>query len=171
MTSSSQAKLSHLDDSNRPAMVDVSHKKITQREAVAEGWVLLPAEVAELFADNEIHMAKGPVFQTAIIAGTQAVKQTASLIPFCHPLALEGISLELSMEEGRAMGTGNAVHIRCRVKTEGKTGVEMEALTGATVAALTVYDMCKAVSHEIIIQEVRLVSKSGGKRRVGENAA
>jgi cyclic pyranopterin monophosphate synthase len=153
--------LSHLDASRRPRMVDVGDKSVTHRIAVAEALMALPAEVARALRASGHRTAKGPVFDTAIIAGVQAAKRTAELIPFCHPLPVEHCSVEI------ALGARNRLRVRCRVETHHKTGVEMEALTGASVAALTVYDMCKALSHEIRILDVRLRHKSGGRRDVG----
>jgi cyclic pyranopterin phosphate synthase len=150
-------KLSHIDERNRPAMVDVSDKIATDREAHARTIVELPAEIAAELDGDEITTKKGPVFATAIIAGVMAAKRTHELIPFCHPLGLDNCTITIEFEKQRAI-------IDCRCKVHHKTGVEMEALTGATVAALTVYDMCKAMSHDIVISETRLISKSGGKR-------
>lgn len=147
---------SHLDASDRPSMVDVSGKAATRREATARARVLLPPEVSIHFREGEIQSKKGPVFQTAILAGTMACKKTADLIPLCHPLALDSIQIRIGME-------GDAAAIECKVSCHGRTGVEMEALTGASVAALTLYDMCKAFSHAIVIADVRLLEKSGGK--------
>jgi cyclic pyranopterin phosphate synthase len=138
-------------------MVDVSNKSATERTAHARTRVNLPADVAAHVADGEIETKKGPVFATAIIAGVMAAKKTHELIPFCHPLGLESCRVEIEMH-------GDDVVIDCRCKVHHKTGVEMEALTGASVAALTVYDMLKAMSHEIVIGETRLVSKTGGKQ-------
>ncbi len=148
--------LTHFDSKRRPGMVDVGGKAVTERTATARAVVVLPAEAAGQAEDGEIRTHKGPVFQTAIIAGTQAVKRTHELIPFCHPLHLEGCRIELDLK-------GNEVVIECAVKVTGKTGAEMEALTGATIAALTVYDMLKSVSHGIVITEARLLKKTGGK--------
>ena len=150
-------KLSHIDQDNQPTMVDVSHKDSTDREAHARTIVEFPAVVAEQFADGDIHTAKGPVFATAIVAGVMASKKTHELIPFCHPLGLDNCKITIDMDDAR-----RAV-INCHCKVHHKTGVEMEALTGATVAALTIYDMCKALSHDIVIGQTRLVSKTGGK--------
>lgn len=138
-------------------MVDVGEKDVTLRKAVARCLVELPREVLSLMEKDEVHTKKGPVFQTAIIAGVMAAKRTSELIPLCHPLALEDcqVSIELNSD--------NVVEVRCTTKLHGKTGVEMEALTGASVAALTIYDMCKAFSHDIVIRELCLISKSGGK--------
>lgn len=154
--SASDNKLSHVDASGSPTMVDVSDKTVSQREAVAESFVWLPVDVREVFGDGDLATKKGPVFATAIIAGVMAAKRTHELIPFCHPLGLTGCDIDIARE-------GEGVRVRCRCRVRHKTGVEMEALTGASVAALTVYDMCKALSHEIEIRETRLVRKSGGK--------
>jgi len=152
------SKLSHIDSDNRPAMVDVGHKNVTSREAHARSIVVFPADVASRFADGDIRTAKGPVFATAIIAGVMAAKKTHELIPFCHPLGLDNCDIRIELDADK-----RAV-IDCRCKVTHKTGVEMEALTGASVAALTIYDMCKALSHDIAIVETRLMSKSGGKQ-------
>jgi cyclic pyranopterin phosphate synthase len=138
-------------------MVDVSGKAASARDAHARSLVHLPpAVVAELDGD-EIATKKGPVFATAIIAGVMAAKRTHELIPFCHPLGLEKCNIAITVE-------GDTAIIDCRCKVTHKTGVEMEALTGASVAALTIYDMCKALSHDIVIGEIRLISKTGGKQ-------
>jgi len=147
---------SHIDKNNQPTMVDVSDKAVTERHAHATARVRLPQQVLDAIDGDEIRTAKGPVFQTAIIAGTMAAKRTHELIPFCHPLGLESCKLEIVVADGEAL-------IHCRVRVHHKTGVEMEALTGASVAALTIYDMCKALSHDMVIGEIRLESKSGGK--------
>jgi cyclic pyranopterin phosphate synthase len=152
--------LTHLDARNRPTMVDVGPKTATHRIAEAEATVRLPPAVARALRATGHRTRKGPVFDTAILAGVMAVKRTADIIPFCHPLPIEHCSIDI---EARGAGT---LRIRCRVETHHKTGVEMEALTGATVAALTVYDMCKALSHAIRIGGVRLLTKSGGRREV-----
>lgn len=141
-------------------MVDVGDKLPTRREAVAEVRVRFPAAVAKTLHAQNLRSAKGPIIDTAIIAGTMAVKRTHELIPFCHPLAIEHCRIEIEF------ATKTELAIRCTVALTHKTGVEMEALTGASVAALTVYDMCKALSHEIVIDGLHLVEKSGGKRRV-----
>lgn len=151
------AGLSHIDEDNLPTMVDVSKKDASDRQAHARTIVEFPPELAGRFADGDIQTAKGPVFATAIIAGVMASKKTHELIPFCHPLGLEDCRITITMDDmHRAV-------IDCHCKVHHKTGVEMEALTGASVAALTVYDMCKAVSHDIVIGQTRLVSKTGGK--------
>lgn len=147
---------SHVDSNNAPAMVDVGEKTATARSATAETRVRFPAEVAESLRVNGFNTPKGPVFHTAIIAGTMAAKRTHELIPFCHPLGIEKCKLEILMH-------GNEAVVTCTVSVHHKTGVEMEALTGASVAALTIYDMCKALSHEITIAETRLLRKHGGK--------
>jgi cyclic pyranopterin phosphate synthase len=138
-------------------MVDISEKTATHRTATARAIVEFPKGLLPAEAEEEIQTKKGPVFQTAIIAGTQAVKRTADLIPFCHPLSLDGIDFCIQLQ------TPTTVHVECTVKTTHKTGVEMEALTGASVAALTIYDMCKSLSHGIVIGETRLLEKTGGK--------
>lgn len=152
------AGLTHLDRDNRPTMVDVSAKEVTHRVAVAEARVKLPRAVAAALRKSGHRTKKGPVFDTAIVSGVMAAKRTHELIPFCHPLPLDNCSIEI--ESGR----GSEIVIRCSVSVHHRTGVEMEALTGATVAALTIYDMCKALSHDITITGVRLLEKSGGKR-------
>ena len=154
-------KLTHLDPAGRPAMVDVSAKQATAREARAECRVKFPAAVAEQLRANGLKSAKGGIVDTAIIAGTMAVKRTHELIPFCHPLPIDGCRFAIDWQDARTL------RIECTVKTVHRTGVEMEALTGATVAALTVYDMCKALSHAIVIGPAKLLGKRGGKRDVG----
>lgn len=153
--------LTHVDERGRPAMVDVSGKAATAREATARCLVEFPPAVASQLRANALQAAKGPILATAIVAGTQAVKRTWELIPFCHPLPIDGCRFEADWEDETRL------RIDCRVRTVHSTGVEMEALTGAVVAALTVYDMCKALSHEIVIGPARLLAKSGGKRKVG----
>jgi cyclic pyranopterin phosphate synthase len=151
--------LSHLDARSRPTMVDVGAKAITHRIAEAEARVRLPAAVARALKRSGHRTKKGPVFDTAIVAGVMAAKRTSELIPFCHPLALEQCRIDIGFAPGSPV-----IVVHCRVEVRHKTGVEMEALTGASVAALTIYDMCKALSHNIRISGVRLLSKSGGKR-------
>ncbi len=153
-----RARLSHLDERNRPAMVDVAAKAVTLRTAVAEARVRLPAAVGRALAASGHRTRKGPVFDTAIIAGVMAAKRTHELIPFCHPLGLEKCTVQIERSGAREL------RIRCQVAVHHRTGVEMEALTGAAVAALTVYDMCKALSHDIEITRVRLIEKAGGRR-------
>jgi cyclic pyranopterin phosphate synthase len=148
----------HLDAERRPTMVDVSDKSATRRTAVAEVRVLFPPAVAAALRDRGLRSSKGPIFDTAIIAGVMGAKRTHELIPFCHPLGIENCRIEIDLE-------GDAALIRCTVGVHHKTGVEMEALTGASIAALTVYDMCKALSHDIVISDLRLIAKDGGKSR------
>mmetsp|Transcript_24142 Transcript_24142/g.67671 ORF Transcript_24142/g.67671 Transcript_24142/m.67671 type:complete len:239 (+) Transcript_24142:1395-2111(+) len=179
-------KLTHVDDTtNMPCMVDVGGKSVTKRTARARTDVLLPQNVGEALLqgrasaggkkftlqhdpdDNQtakvvdIVGPKGPIFATAVVAGTMGVKKTSDLIPFCHPLAVENV--KFSVEWLAAPGGGYRVLIDCEVSVSGKTGVEMEALAGCSIAALTVYDMCKALSHDIVLERTRLVFKSGGK--------
>ena len=149
-------KLSHIDDDGRPAMVDVSAKSVSRRTAVAECRVEIPAIVAKILRDNDGRSKKGPVFDTAVIAGVMAAKRTHELIPFCHPMNIDDCRIHIDME-------GDEIIILCQVSIEHRTGVEMEALTGASIAALTIYDMCKALSHDIIIKSTRLIMKRGGK--------
>ncbi len=148
---------SHLDEHDRPRMVDVSGKAVTERTAHARSTVRFPAELAVQARDGEIRTRKGPVFQTAIVAGVMAAKRTHELIPFCHPLGLEYCRIEIELNEA------GEVIIDCYARVSHKTGVEMEALTGASVAALTVYDMCKSLSHDLVIVDTHLVEKTGGK--------
>jgi len=147
---------SHLDSEQRPTMVDVSEKPPTKRTAVAEARVLFPPAVAAALRDSGLRSPKGPVFDTAIVAGVMGAKRTHELIPFCHPLGLESCRIAIEME-------GDSAVIRCTVSVHHKTGVEMEALTGASIAALTIYDMCKSLSHGIVISDTRLIAKDGGK--------
>jgi cyclic pyranopterin phosphate synthase len=151
--------LSHLDVKGQPAMVNVGSKAVTLRTAHAVAVVTLPAELATLLRDGEISTKKGPVFQTAILAGVMGAKRTSDLIPLCHPLGLDDCQIVIEPDCSH-----REVTIHCRVQTHGKTGVEMEALTGATIAALTLYDMGKAVSHGIVIREIKLLEKTGGKK-------
>jgi cyclic pyranopterin phosphate synthase len=151
------AKLSHVDDANRPKMVDVGDKNVTVRSATARSVVELPAEVLAVLDGDEIASKKGPVFATAIIAGVMAAKKTHELIPFCHPLGLDACDIAITVQGAQAI-------VECSCRVSHKTGVEMEALTGASVAALTIYDMCKALSHDIVIGETRLLAKTGGKQ-------
>jgi cyclic pyranopterin phosphate synthase len=156
--------LTHVDAQGHPRMVDVSAKAVTLRTAVAESRVRFPASVAGALRDAGFATSKGPVFHTAIVAGVMAAKRTHELIPFCHPLGLERCDVVIDMHDDEAV-------VRCTVSLHHKTGVEMEALTGASIAALTIYDMCKALSHEIVIAETRLIEKQGGKRDVREGSA
>lgn len=153
--------LTHLDPAGRPTMVDVSDKAITARAASAECRVRFPADIAAQLHANGLRSAKGGIVDTAIIAGTMAVKRTHELIPFCHPLPIDGVRISIDWHGERELRIG------CTVRTTHRTGVEMEALTGATIAALTIYDMCKALSHAIVLGPAKLVGKRGGKRDVG----
>jgi len=151
-------KFTHLDAKGNPSMVDVGEKKITRRVAKARSVVVLDELTLAQLQDGDIQTKKGSVFQTAIIAGVMGAKKTSELIPLCHPLGLDNCQIEIGINEKRE------VEIICTASLTAKTGVEMEALTGASVAALTIYDMCKAFSHNIIITETRLIEKTGGKR-------
>ncbi|GAB5358555.1 hypothetical protein AAMO2058_000468100 [Amorphochlora amoebiformis] len=158
--------LTHVTPDNMPTMKSVTDKKVTKRTARAISSVFLPEEVAsrvKTLGDQgaEIESSKGPVFATGIIAGTMAVKKTSDLIPFCHPLPIEACSVNVMYESGEN-GTARA-RIECTVEVTSKTGVEMEALTGASMCALTIYDMLKALSQKMVIEETRLVRKTGGK--------
>jgi cyclic pyranopterin phosphate synthase len=155
-----KTKLTHVGEDGRPKMVDVGEKTVTARSAMAIAIVQFPPAVARDLRANGMRAKKGPIVDTAIIAGTMAVKRTYDLIPFCHPLTIERCDFSIDFDSASELA------IRCEVAVTGKTGVEMEALTGATVAALTVYDMCKALSHEIVIASVRLLDKVGGRRNV-----
>jgi cyclic pyranopterin phosphate synthase len=152
-------ELSHIDKNNNPTMVDISNKSISKRSATASCKVVIPEEVIHCFRDGDVKTKKGPVIQTAIIAATMAVKNTSKLIPFCHPIEIEKCNITIDLID-------NNFQIQCEVSNSGKTGVEMEALTGANIAALTIYDMCKALSHQMIITECKLEKKTGGKRDV-----
>ncbi len=156
--------LTHLDASGQPAMVDVSDKAVTARQATAECLVAFPREVAEQLRRDALRSAKGGIVETAVIAGTMAVKRTHELIPFCHPLPIDGCRLAIDWHDA------DTLRIECSVRTTHRTGVEMEAMTGATVAALTVYDMCKALSHAIVLGPAQLLGKHGGKRDFGVSA-
>jgi cyclic pyranopterin phosphate synthase len=149
---------SHLDERGQPNMVDVSEKKISHRTATARSIVSLPPEVLEHLMGDDIQTKKGSVFQTAIIAGIMAAKKTGDLIPLCHPLGLDNCNINIHLNEKQE------VVIDCMAIITAKTGVEMEALVGASIAALTIYDMCKAMSHNIVIKETKLMEKTGGKR-------
>lgn len=161
----SKKTFSHLGREKEASMVAIDHKTPTKRTAVAECTVRLPPELEQALKDNELYTPKGAVFETARIAGIMAVKKTAELIPLCHPILIEKCMLDFAMENAGTV-PGGTVLIRCTVATSGKTGVEMEALTGAGIAALTVYDMCKAISHEIVIGPLQLIEKTGGKQDI-----
>jgi cyclic pyranopterin phosphate synthase len=151
------SSFTHLDETGNPSMVDVGDKQVTRRTAIAQSIVVLGDTIMDQLEGKEIQTKKGPVFQTAILAGIMAAKRTSELIPLCHPLALDKVGVDIDINEARE------VVITCTARLSGKTGVEMEALTGASVAALTIYDMCKAFSHDIVIKATRLVEKTGGK--------
>lgn len=150
-------KFTHLDATGNPTMVDVGEKQATKRVARARAIVKLNDEILSHLKNDDIHTKKGPVFQIAITAGIMAAKQTGTLIPLCHPLGLENCNVSIKIN------TQNEVEITSIASLTGKTGVEMEALMAVNIAALTVYDMCKAFSHDIVIKEVRLIEKNGGK--------
>ena len=149
---------SHINEDNQPAIVDVSEKKVTKRIAHARSLIRVTDEILTQFSNGELHSKKGPVFQTAILAGVIASKKTWDLIPLCHPISLEDCQIQI------AVNTDDLIQIDCTTTATHKTGVEMEALTGATVAALTIYDMCKGMSHDINIEQTRLIAKTGGKQ-------
>ncbi|MGV6807371.1 MAG: cyclic pyranopterin monophosphate synthase MoaC [bacterium] len=154
-------QFSHIDDSGKPVMVDVSDKAVTRRTATARATVVFPPDVFNALQGSGHRSKKGPVIDTAIVAGVMAAKNTAGLIPFCHPLPLDGCDLDIVEDAANF-----SLVITAKAKVTHKTGVEMEALTAATVAALTVYDMCKALSHDIVIRNVCLIEKTGGKSGV-----
>lgn len=147
-------ELTHFDEQGRSRMVDVSTKAETKREAIARGKVLMESATLELIKKGQ--MAKGDVLGVARVAGIMAAKKTSDLIPMCHPLMLTGVDIYFALGE-------KVVEIEARVRTTGKTGVEMEALTAVSTAALTIYDMCKAVDKAMVLGEIRLVQKTGGK--------
>ncbi len=156
--------LTHVDSKDHPTMVDVGEKAVTRRTASARAIVVFPPGVLER-SNEALRTKKGPVFDTAIIAGVMAAKKTHELIPFCHPIPLEDCKISVEW------GAEDEIVVECSVRATHKTGVEMEALTGATAAALTIYDMCKALTHGIRIREIALVSKTGGKRDYVEAGA
>ncbi len=151
-----EKKLSHIDESGNATMVDVSKKEASVRTAVASGTITFPQEVFTTLAEQDFVGKKGSIVQTAVIAGIQGVKKTAELIPLCHQINLSKINVDITPGV-------NQFKISCTVKCTEKTGVEMEALTGVTVAALTIYDMCKALSQDISIGNIQLEQKTGGK--------
>jgi cyclic pyranopterin phosphate synthase len=151
------SSFSHLNEKNNPKMVNVSDKKITKRTAIAKATMFLGEEIISHFNNDELITKKGPVFQTAIIAGIQGVKKTSEIIPMCHPLLINGVDINIHVINSEH------VEVLCEVIIEGKTGVEMEALTGVNITCLTIYDMCKSISQDIIIKEVKLLEKTGGK--------
>jgi cyclic pyranopterin phosphate synthase len=147
----------HINNKNNPKMVNVSGKKITKRTAIAKATMFLGKEVISHFENDELITKKGPVFQTAIIAGIQAVKKTSDLIPMCHPLLISGVDIDITIVDSEHL------EVLCEVTIDGKTGVEMEALTGVNITCLTIYDMCKSISQKMLIKEVKLLEKTGGK--------
>ncbi|NWK56707.1 cyclic pyranopterin monophosphate synthase MoaC [Verrucomicrobiaceae bacterium N1E253] len=149
--------LTHVNENNQPGMVDVSRKERTRRVATAQSLIEVGPDVMALLADGDIQSKKGPVFHTAIIAGTMAAKKTSELIPFCHPIPLEDCTIVITPE------ANNIISITCTCITTSRTGIEMEALAGASGAALTLYDMCKAVCKSMRILETKLLKKTGGK--------
>lgn len=149
---------SHLDDKNQPTMVNVGEKKSTLRKAKARAIVFLGKDIMKHMDGDELVAKKGPVFQVARLAGIMGAKKTSDLIPLCHPLGLDDCQIEIRKQDSEY------VVIDCTASLTAKTGVEMEALTGASIAALTIYDMCKAMSHDIRIESVMLMEKTGGKR-------
>jgi cyclic pyranopterin phosphate synthase len=157
------SKFSHINKKNHPKMVNVGDKKITKRSAIAKATMFLGSEIISHFKNDELTTKKGPVFQTAIIAGIQAVKKTSELIPMCHHLLINGVDIEIEVMDEEY------VEIICQVEIEGKTGVEMEALTGVNIAALTIYDMCKSISQKMVIKEIKLLQKTGGKSDINKS--
>jgi len=151
------SNFTHINKKGNPKMVNVSDKKITKRTAIAKATMFLGTEVVSHFTNDELITKKGPVFQTAIIAGIQGVKKTSELIPMCHPLLINGVDVDIEIVDLEN------IEVFCEVTITGKTGVEMEALTGANIACLTIYDMCKSISQEMVIKEVKLLKKTGGK--------
>jgi cyclic pyranopterin phosphate synthase len=149
-------KLTHIDNKGRPKMVDVSSKPLTKRIALAKGSVYMKKETFELITKGKV--AKGDVLSVAKIAGITAAKKTSEIIPLCHPLNISSVDIDFKLDEKE-----NRIEIESCIKITGQTGVEMEALTAVAAAALTIYDMCKAVDKEMIISDIMLVEKSGGK--------
>jgi cyclic pyranopterin phosphate synthase len=151
------SNFTHIDEEGKVTMVNVGNKQTTTRTARARSIIVMPVQVMQHFADGDIRSKKGAVFQTAIIAGIMAAKRTGELIPLCHPIGMDNCSIDIHVNEQ------NEVVIDCIAAVRAKTGVEMEALVGASMAALAVYDMCKAMSHDIVIKETKLMEKTGGK--------
>ncbi len=155
--------MSHLNSRGEVNMVNVAHKPVTLRTAKAKAVVVFPDEVFEKLASHEFHLPKGPLLQTAVLAGIMAAKRTGELIPLCHPIGLDSVNVEMQIQP-------NEIHVFCNTTITAKTGVEMEALTGAAIAALTIYDMCKALSHDICIRDIQLIEKKGGKHDFSRQA-
>lgn len=151
-----EKKLNHFDSNGNAVMVDVSEKPVTHRTAIATGSILVGKEIMERLTEGSV--AKGDVLGVARVAGIMAVKHTSDLVPMCHPLSVTKctVDFQLEREQGR-------IHTFCTVKTDGKTGVEMEALTGVQVTLLTIYDMCKAIDKHMVMTDIHLVEKTGGK--------
>jgi cyclic pyranopterin monophosphate synthase len=153
--------LSHIDNTGKAIMVDVTEKEVTKRTAIASTRIVLPIVIWEEFEKGDIQTKKGSVVQVAVIAGIMAAKKTSDLIPLCHTIGLTDCKIDISKQ------LENELLITCKVTTESRTGVEMEALVGSSVAALCIYDMCKAMSHDIVILETKLIQKTGGKHDFG----
>lgn len=151
------SNFTHINKKGNPKMVNVSDKKVTKRTAIAKATMFLGDVVIANFTNSELITKKGPVFQTAIIAGIQGVKKTSELIPMCHPLLINGVDIDINIVDKEH------IEVFCKVTITGKTGVEMEALTGANITCLTIYDMCKSISQKMVIKEVKLLEKTGGK--------
>ncbi|MDK2820037.1 MAG: cyclic pyranopterin monophosphate synthase [Clostridia bacterium] len=148
--------LNHFNEKGRARMVDVTDKDITTREAIARGEIWMAQETLDLLSQGK--MTKGDVLAVAQVAGIMGVKETSRLIPMCHPLIIGSVNIEFKIDH-----VNHKIDIECRVKINGQTGVEMEALTGVSIAALTIYDMCKAVDKNMVINNIRLIRKTGGK--------
>lgn len=151
-------QFTHINPAGNPSMVDVGQKVATHRVAKAQSIVQVDETILDLLENDDIHTKKGPVFQTAIIAGVMAAKKTGELIPLCHPIGMDNCQIDIHINAQKD------IVINCTASVYAKTGIEMEALAGASVAALTIYDMCKAFSHNIIIKETKLMEKTGGKK-------
>lgn len=151
-------QFTHINANGNPSMVDVGQKVATHRIAKAQSIIQVDETIMDLLENDEIHTKKGPVFQTAIIAGVMAAKKTGELIPLCHPIGMDNCQIDIHINEKKE------IVINCIASVYAKTGIEMEALTGASIAALTIYDMCKAFSHHITIKETKLMEKTGGKK-------
>lgn len=151
------SNFTHINKKGNPKIVNVSDKKVTKRTAIAKATMFLGDIVIANFTNSELITKKGPVFQTAIIAGIQGVKKTSELIPMCHPLLINGVDIDINIVDKEH------IEVFCEVTITGKTGVEMEALTGANITCLTIYDMCKSISQKMVIKEVKLLEKTGGK--------
>lgn len=150
------SEFSHISEQNEVSMVDVSEKQPTKRQAIARVKVILPEEIANRLREDGFRTPKGPIFEIARIAGIMAAKKTGELIPLCHPIGLDHADVKMTLEK-------NEVIIICSSSVFAKTGIEMEAMMGASIAALTIYDMCKALSHDIRITDLELLMKTGGK--------